>query len=350
MATLKNTTINGTDYLRLPKGTTAQRPGNDAGRIRYNTDNSVVEYYQDGTYTTSAGWSEMTIPFLTRTIINNGYMQGGYQSSVAWNNLNRTITATDTTYNLGDGAIEAAFNYQWGACSKDYAYVFGAGGGHSVSSNYTIAFNMRTETQATDIDRNLALSRHNYGGVFREHYETWLNGENTLVEEYNLTTKTLTGTIGATMYSGTTWGMSTETYGIMYEGNNGITFNFSTRTASNRGGTDPANHHQQKAVNSKGQYAWAGNEGTYRGGNNYRRTNWTTNTTSGTVSKPVGDSGEENYTMGQDHQYMIGMYNGQQNNISHRWNYVSESGFRGGSSMEPKGKPGASSGVCSWRD
>jgi hypothetical protein len=279
-------------------------------------------------------------------------MQGGYQSSVAWNNCNRTLTATDTTYNLGDGAIEASFNYQWGANSKDYAYVFGAGGGHAVSSNYTIAFNMRTEARATDISRSLALSRHNFGGIFQEHYATWMyGGSDGRIEEYNLTTKTLFGTIGPTTYSGSTWGMSTDNYGITFTDNASQTFTFATRTIAARGGTTVSNSSQQKSVNSKWQYAWAGNEGSYSGGNNFRKTNFTTNTTSVPgIAKPVTNSGEENFTMGQDHQYMLGMYNGLQNNISWRFNYATDSGFQGGASMEPKGKPGSSSGVCSWRD
>ena len=349
MATLKNTTINDTGFLRLPKGTTGQRPGDDEGRLRYNTDSNAVEYYTNRDF--NPGWAQMTIPFLTRTIITNAYMQGGYQSSVAWNNCNRTITATDTTYNLGDGAIEASFNYQWGANSKDYAYIFGAGGGHSVSSNYTIAFNMRTEQQATDIDRTLPASRWRYGGVFQEHYQTWFGGDGSdQIDKYNLVTKTSQGTITATFRSGSTWGMSHENYGIFYSSNDADTFVFATETISARAGTTPSNNHQQKSVNSKGQYAWAGNEGTYNGGNNFRRTNWTTNTTSGTVPKPVTNSGEENLTLGQDHQYMLGMYNGAQNNISWKFMYASESGANLGSTLEPKGKPGASSGHCSWRD
>ena len=259
MATLKNITIDDTGFLRLPVGTGAERPAESATNIaamRVNGDSGKLEYWN------GVAWELSSLLFPYRTIITNAYMMGGYQSSVAWNNCNRTIAATDTTYNLGDGAIEASFNYQWGACSKDYAYVFGAGGGHSVSSNYTIAFNMRTEQQATDISRSLALSRWNYGGVFQEHYLTWLNGgSQNIMEEYNLTTKTLVGTIAATGYSGTTWGMSTENYGIMWTGNNGITFTFATRTSSARGGTGPSNFHQQKSVNSKGLYAWAGNEG-----------------------------------------------------------------------------------------
>ena len=351
MATLKNTQINGTSYLKLPKGSSGQRPGNNPGRLRYNTDNDTMEFYTQGNIQTPQGWAQLTIPFKTRQIISNGYMQGGYKNSSAWNNLNRTITSTDTTYNLGDGTIEAAFNYQWGACSKDYAYVFGAGGGHAVSSNYTIAFNMRTETQATDIDRNLPSNRHNFGGVFHEHYTTWMSGSSaSAINKYNLTTKTTSGNIGQNYSSGSTWGMSTESYGLFYRSNSAETFQFATETKTSRGGTAPANHPQQKSLNSKTGYAWAGNEGSYRGGNNLRKTNWSTNTTSRTFPKPYTNCGEENYTMGQDHCYMLGQYNGAQNNLSFRWNYAADSGRTGGSSMEPKGKAGASSGVCAWRD
>ena len=351
MATLKNTRINGTNYLRLPKGSGGQRPGNNPGRIRYNTDDDTVEYYSGGNQQTSQGWAKLTIPFKTRQIISNGYMQGGYKSSAAWNNLNRTITATDTTYNLGDGTIEAAFNYQWGACSKDYNYVFGAGGGHAVSSNYTIAFNMRTETQATDIDRTLPHSRHNFGGVFQEHLNTWMCGSNNNnLNKYNMTTKTELGNIGQNFTTGSVWGMSHEDYGLFYQNNNNRTFVYATETLSSRGGTTCSNHPQQKSINSKIGIAWAGNEGGYNGGNAMRKTYWSTNTTSGTYAKPHTNCGEENFTMGQDHQYMLGQYNGAQNNLSWRWDYATDGGRTGGSSMEPKGKAGASSGVCGWGD
>jgi hypothetical protein len=46
MATLKNTTINDTGFLRLPVGTTAQRPASPTvGEIRYNTTIGGVEVY-----------------------------------------------------------------------------------------------------------------------------------------------------------------------------------------------------------------------------------------------------------------------------------------------------------------
>jgi hypothetical protein len=51
MATLKNTTINDTGYLKYPSGTTAERPASPAyGMIRYNTTIDVLEQY------TTIGW------------------------------------------------------------------------------------------------------------------------------------------------------------------------------------------------------------------------------------------------------------------------------------------------------
>jgi hypothetical protein len=49
MANFKNTTVNDTGYLRLPVGTTAQRPGSPvAGDMRWNSDRELIEFY-DGT-------------------------------------------------------------------------------------------------------------------------------------------------------------------------------------------------------------------------------------------------------------------------------------------------------------
>lgn len=48
MATLKNTSINDTGYLRFPVGTTAQRPSPSTAMMRYNSSARVHEYY-DGT-------------------------------------------------------------------------------------------------------------------------------------------------------------------------------------------------------------------------------------------------------------------------------------------------------------
>lgn len=53
MATLKNTTINDTGYLKLPSGTTAQRPVSPSvGYMRYNTTDNKVEIYDGSDWAT----------------------------------------------------------------------------------------------------------------------------------------------------------------------------------------------------------------------------------------------------------------------------------------------------------
>ena len=335
----------GVVYLRYNTNDTTGAAG---GAARHNAARGVEYVTGDGR------WTSYVIPFLQRTIINTAYAMGGYRDAVAWNNTNKTITATDTTTNLGDGTQELSHNYHAGACSKNLAYVFGAPGAHGTASNYIIAFNMRTEqAYSSSGSRYMAVSSIYAGVMFKEHYTAWITqgGYGSGVEEFNMNTETLVGTIAGAWTTEAGWAMSHENFGIAYASDsNSRTFHFATRTSVARPGTHPSAHHQQKSVQSKLVNGYAGNEGSYNAGNNMRRTNFYTDITSGTVAKPVTNSGEENFTIGQDHQYMLGMYNGIQNNISWRFNYASETGITGGASLEPKGKTGMSSAVCSWRD
>lgn len=55
MATLKNTTIDDTGSIRVPRGTTSQRPSDpEEGMIRFNTSTNKFEVY-NGTE-----WVEIT--------------------------------------------------------------------------------------------------------------------------------------------------------------------------------------------------------------------------------------------------------------------------------------------------
>jgi hypothetical protein len=283
-------------------------------------------------------------------------MMGGYKDAVTWNNVNRTVAATDTTTNLGDGSIERSFNYQSGACGQNNAFVFGAANGHATPSNYVIGYNMRTETQLTSgFSRTLANNNYNTGTVFKESEIAWTSGGGSaLTEEFNLTTQTVYSINANLVTSAEAWAMSHENYGIFYgwgDGSVNSTFDFATRTMMSRSGTAAGFYHQQKSVQSKLTNCYAGNEGTYNGGFNLRRTNMFTNITSaGLIRKPLTNTGEENYTLGQDHQYMLGCFDNLQNNSSWKFTYSTETGFMGDRSMQPKGKGGCSSGVCSWRN
>lgn len=364
MANLKNTAINDTGYLRIPNGTESQRPAGQDGIIRYNTEKSKVEFY-NSEY--GGRWEDFTIPWFYRSIITNGYILGGYKSSVTYRRVNRTVHATDVTTDLGD-QLDRSFNYKAGAVAKDYIFVFGAGNAHNASSNLTTAFNSRTEQQtSTPGGMDMANARGHMGTVFKEHYFTWIMGGNRgEIERFNTVTHCMAtasiagnpnfgGQGGAT--AGGPWGMTcSENYGIFYSGEGYSstaqwTLEFATETMTSRTGTHAGQHFQQKSIQSKIVNGYAGNEGSWRGGYQYRRTNFTTNTTvNAGISKAYTNCGEENYDMGQDHQYMLGQYNGLQNNLAAKFVYSTETQTAGGSSMQPSGIPGTSSGICGWRD
>ena len=145
--------------------------------------------------------------------------------------------------------------------------------------------------------------------------------------------------------------MSWENEGIFYWANDSRWYNMITRVSQTSYSGQPSNHDQQKSQCSKLNYGWAGNEGSWNGGYNMRKTNFITRQANvSTHSKPRGNCGEENFSMGQDWCYMLGNYDGAQNNGSWKWYYYTDTGPNLGSSGEPKGKGGSSSGVTAWRD
>lgn len=358
MATLTNTVINDTGFLRLPRGTSAQRPSGTQGYVRYNTDTGNAEYFTD---LQSRGWAQMTIPFLTRQIITTGYTVGGYRDVVTWRNVNRTVSATDVTYDLGD-QIGRSHNYKSSFCSKTIHWTFGAGNAHATSSNVTTAFNMVTESSySTPAGANMAVSRGHSGCLFREYHTGWVTGGTSgQIEKFDGATEVfITYSGGSTAIAGTggaseggPWGISHETYGIYYlNSSSAQNFTFATETISTRGGVTPANSNQQKSIQSKLTNAYAGNEGTFNGGNTYRRTNMITNiSVAAGITKAHTNTGEENMTLGQDHQYYIGQFDGAQNNLAAKFTYGTETSIAGSASMESKGVPGRSSATMGWRE
>lgn len=362
MATLKNSHINDSGYLRVPRGTTGQRSNNPEGALRYNTDKGAVEYYST---LHNTAWQDFTIPWYTRQIVTAGYVMGGYKNSVVWKNVNRTDHSTDTSVDLGD-LLDRTGNYKAGAVGLDRAFYFGTTNAHNASGNITSGFSMRTDTAfACQAGSNTANSRGHMGAIFKEHLATWITGGgDASVERFDTITEimyarpglsTTGGQGGAT--AGGPWGISAENYGTWYMGEGYSStvycwnFQFASETLLSRSGTQPGYHFQQKSIASKLVHGYAGNNGSWAGGYTYRRTNHLTDTTaSGSyMNKAYTNCGEENYTLGNDKSYMLGQYNGLQNNLAAKFVYATETQTQGASSMEPKGPAGRSSGFGSWR-
>jgi len=332
-----------------------------------------------------------TLPFLTRQIITTGYTAAGYKDGVTWRNVNSNNHSTDTCTNHGDLLQEAA-NYTSGAHNKNNAFIWGTNGTGTQgvgAFTSTSCFNMRNNTTLTKTPAmNTAQTVEDSGTVLEQNLDgeytySWQTGNQgaAVLQKFNLSTESHLTTIAtSTSFSqgGTGAGAHMgELFGYFWtegaaasvdaNGNAGkLKFVYATETQSIPGG-NPSFHAQQKGLSSKVGKGYAGNEGSYNGGNSYRVWNYTTESVQSVVAKPITNYGEENFVTGQSKGYQLGGYGGDgQTNRSHAFTYATDSGVELGASGQPSGTAsgtgasgtccpsgqigGRSSGVGMWRD
>lgn len=292
-----------------------------------------------------------TKPFLLRQVITRGYILSGYQNASPWRNVNRMTHSTDTAVSLGD-QLTASAAYPGGFQGATNAYLLRASNSWLPNTSAVAGFNMVTETgfSGPAAPYNIA----NVGNMMhQEQFYAWgvANAAASALMKFNFTTSAWMTSLSLSYVGYGGGGNSSfyhEKYGYTWEdaGSSGMRLTFSTETQSSTSMVGA--HDQQKGISSKLTTLYAGGDGSYNGGYVLRRWNVTTETNVGNISKPVGNCGEENFDMGQDHQYMMGCYDGSQNNRAWRLNYLTDSGYEGSSTMQPKGVGGRSSGHCSY--
>jgi hypothetical protein len=296
-------------------------------------------------YSTASGVKS----FFLRQVITKGYVLAGYRNSQPWTSVNEVTHSTDTTIDLG-GPLNNSTSYPGGMCDDTFAYVLKANNTVGGNSSQTNKYNMRTNVSV--IGPSAPYNVGNAGTIMHKEQE-YAYGKpadgNAAIMKFNFTTQSWMSSLGAA-YGANGETMSAfyhEKYGYHYGNNNGVRLTFATEAQA----SSPmyGAHGQQKAISSKLSYVYAGNEGDYAGGYNLRRFSVVTETNVGNVSKPIGNCGEEDFDMGQNWQYMLGNYNGEQNNRSWRFNYATDSGYEGGGSMQSKGVPGRSSAYSAQR-
>ena len=358
----------------IPRGPRANRPGNpEIGSLYLEESDSgsfVVTY--TAVSNRDDGWEPVgsqntdRIGFLYRQIINYSYLAGGYKDSSPWKNVHRTTNATDQTVHLGE-LMDYPASYTSGHCSKTILFVWSTNtdgawkSATQIHSTWTTGVNMVNETAYAHQSKwDLANARDDLGTLFQETEFAWVFGGGVAtVEKFNstnevmysvyypnmqpyLTLKTsITSSLGCA-------GFSDENYGYGYGSESGNKLFFATDTFTNSQQWGASG--QQKAISSKWGKGYAGNEGTYNGGYNLRRWNVFNETNIGNVPKPHPNCGEENFTLGQDHQYMLGNYDGLQNNISWKFFYSTDTGTTNVSGLAPGVNGGTSSGHCGWRN
>jgi hypothetical protein len=362
------------EYI-IPRGPRANRPTSpDIGSLYLEESPSgsfVVTYTASSNY--DSGWEPVgsqdtdRTGFKYRQVINFSYLAGGYKDSSPWKNVHRTTNSTDQTVHLGE-LLDYPASYTSGACSKRILFIWSTNtdGGmkfdSAIHSTWTSGIHMVNETAYAHQSKwDFANARDDCGTLHQETEFAWIFGAGVAaVEKFNLTNETMysvyyqagspyiitTSSITGSGPSGAS-GFSDENYGYGWTQQSGTKLFFANDTFTNNQQWGASG--QQKGISSKVGKGYCGNEGTYNGGYNLRRWNVFTETNIGNVAKPHPNCGEENFTMGQDHQYMLGNYDGAQNNTSWKFTYATDSGVVNPSGLPPGVNGGTSSGHCGWR-
>ena len=288
--------------------------------------------------------------FKYRQIINYAYVGCGYKDASPWKNVHKTVASTDQTTNLGT-LMQYAGAYVSGGCSLNIFYIWGASDSFSATTTQTVATNMFTESSySLTAAMNMIVARDDSATIFQEYNMLYISGGgDASIDRVNGWTETMATSTLSGGLSGAGTSFSDQNFGFWGDGGTTQKFTFATETVA----TNASNYFvnpQQKGFSSKLRKGYCGNEGSYNGGYNLRRWYFPTDTNIGNVAKPEGNCGEENFTMGQDWQYMLGNYNGVQNNNNWKWYYATDTGTFGVAGLSPTAQAGQSSGDCAWRE
>lgn len=153
MATLKNTTVSDTGFIRLPVGTTAQRPASPTnGMMRHNSSTTSLEMYSNGSWLTVASsivttgllvwldagnassypgsgttWSDLSGNGNNATLLNGAAYSATGGGSISFNGSNQYAdgTTNSATNLTGDMSMDMWFRVS--AHPGDWVRVFGRG-------------------------------------------------------------------------------------------------------------------------------------------------------------------------------------------------------------------------------
>jgi hypothetical protein len=363
-----------------------------------NETNRGAQLFNDGTYgfwaypgnaqsNAGSGWRY-------RTILTHGYIAAGYKGYTPWRSVNKTWHQTDTTVYCGE-QIDKAGAYLDGTFSDLNAYVHGTSDTWEGSSSHTSSYNlfngalrMQSDTNFTFFGssgapygyqgNNPSTDGFSYGGGQASPATTggWddnvtrvnhgcastptgggypggagyiYGGGSSTTGKLNFASEIMYTTTASPVTWGATAGIGGQNYAYIL-GNSAASgaqyMSWSNDTFTQWSGYSNTCNSDGVNKNLMSKYGWF-----YAG----RDTNTATGiakcsdvnqTYIATLTK-LSNFGEENQQMGQDWGYMLGNYNGQQNNWTVKTTYSTDTMVTMGFSTQPKGHYGTSSGCCS---
>lgn len=320
-----------------------------------------------------------------RTILTHGYIAAGYKGSNAWRSVNKTWHLTDVTVYCGE-QLDRPVSYVDGTFSDLNAYVHGTGG-HGTASTYTSSYNLFNGVMRQQTSRafsmfgsatapygyesydpkneglqygdqsslgghggwDMNVSRNNHGCASTQIYNAGyvFGGSTTTTNKLHFPSEVMYTTTATPV----TWGATDAVGGesrayVLGNSTNAAcyTMSFSNDSFSAWGFNSQYSDGNNKSLMSK----WGHLYSSLYGNTDTRRQKM--NDTNGayiSLLYKLSNFGEENQEMGQDWGYMMGNYNGQQNNWTTKTNYSTDTETTLGVAAQPKGHHGQSSGCCS---
>jgi hypothetical protein len=165
--------VSATDAIRLPSGTTAQRPGSPAnGDIRYNSDDTTIEGYANGAWANLASGTQLkdadedtTINVEPSSDLDEIHFStaGSKVAKIAASTIELGVTAISTTASTITGL----------STNGDITFTPNGTGKVAVSSNMEITGNLTVNGSTTTIDSQtlviedplIQLAKNNSGGA-----------------------------------------------------------------------------------------------------------------------------------------------------------------------------------------
>lgn len=383
--------INTTDGIKVPVGTTAERPATPVeGLFRYNSTDRTFEGYSFNEGTNQVEWGPIAgagggLPdqstdrgsddysvgatlvsdgenaywsldgedanaWALARIWTHGYVGGGYKNSSPWSNVNLTVHSTDTSTNLGN-VLDRSGAYMAGSWTDQKHFFHSMENTYRSASNYTSGFSMPNEAGITHqaawdmtVDRASmgSMQDHEFAGA--ESY--LIGGGNARVDVMNLKTEIMrTSGFPPDFADGgddPTWGGHQRLTGWVKRSGTrrGLYWKTESWVSWEHG---PGGDGWKKCLPSMIGHFYCGT------GNNDQTGNQKIDGTTGIQVRGIdfGQMGEENFEMGMRKGYCLGNYRGAQNNTTFKVDYSNDARTNLGGTAEPKGHEGMSSAHCS---
>jgi hypothetical protein len=365
--------------LPTPSATTTGAP------LMNDGTNAFWSYPGESHTVAGTGWQY-------RTILTHGYVAAGYKGYSPWRSINKTWHQTDTTVYCGE-QLDRAGAYLDGTFSDYSGYVHATNDTWTGTSTHTSSYNLSTGIMRMQNNNNFsffgsATAPYGYQGSDPKNEGVQYGDQTSLGGHGGWDLSVARSYIGCA--SSTPGNGATDGAGYIFCGGS-VTTNklhfpsevmYATTSAPSNMGPVASVGGQTKAYivgasstanmwtmpwsnDTFSTWAWPSSTTSdgqnkhlmtklgffYAGvGSNTDTRIWKfSDSTSSYISAltKLGSFGEENQQMGQNWGYMLGMFNGQQNNWTTKTTYSTDAMVTMGFATQPKGHYGASSGCCS---